>query len=46
MYTDTEGATGGRINGVSVLKGLNLEKMTRLSFPGVKANLVDRTEER
>ena len=38
IYTDTEGAIGGRINGVSVLSGLNLEKMTGLSFPGDKAN--------
>ena len=37
-YTDTEGAIGGRINGVSILSGLNLEKMTGLSFPGDKAN--------
>ena len=39
VNTDTEGVKESvRINGLSVLSGLNLEKMKGLSFPRDKAN--------
>ena len=39
VNTDTEGTIDKvRINGVSVLSGLNLEKMKRPSFPWDKSN--------